>query len=227
MKNLLKKVLDGVWPIYCLLCDSLCANKKSICDTCYLSLPIHQIGCTRCGLAAGCGNCHSSPPPFDNTFALFNYETPISELIAKLKFQNNLATAKLFSQYWIDYFLDKKHLLPELIIPVPLHHMRLKKRGFNQTLEIAKPIGKYFQIPIDIRSCIKLKNTEPQSSLSSEKRKKNLKNAFAISHSIIAKHVAVIDDVMTTGNTVSEISCLLKKAGVERVDIWCCARVLK
>lgn len=160
---------------------------------------------------------------FDNTYALFNYAPPISSLIAKLKFQGDLSVAKLFSQYWIDYFLNKKSL-PELIIPVPLHHKRLKERGFNQALEIAKPIGNYFKIPVDTKSCVRIKNTQAQSSLTAKKRINNVSNAFKLDYSISVKHVAILDDVMTTGNTVSEMGYLLKEAGIGRVDVWCCAR---
>lgn len=156
-------------------------------------------------------------------FALFHYQAPISALIAKLKFHGDLSIAKLLSQYWIDYLADLPSR-PALIIPVPLHYQRLKERGFNQALEIAKPIGKYFQIPVDTHSCIRIKNTKPQSSLPAKKRMHNVNNAFGLSHAIAAKHVAVLDDVVTTGNTISEISALLKKTGVEQIDIWCCAR---
>ncbi|PJB10330.1 MAG: amidophosphoribosyltransferase, partial [Gammaproteobacteria bacterium CG_4_9_14_3_um_filter_38_9] len=173
-----------------------------------------------------CTSCITSPPPFHRTIALFHYTGPIVSLIWKLKFQNDLKIARLFAQHWIDYFnhFDSHNTLPDLIMPVPLHFSRLKQRGFNQSLEIAKPIGKYFHIPIDTRACIKIKNTEPQSSLSAQKRKGNLKNAFGLSRPIDAKHVAILDDVMTTGNTVSEIASLLQKTGVEKIDVWCCAR---
>jgi ComF family protein len=213
----------------CLLCDL--QSAQLICDACYLTLPFHQTGCLSCGLKiipgndrGICSHCLSEPPAFDYVHALFDYATPISSLITQLKFQGNLTIAKLFAHYWIGYLKNNRSTLPECIIPTPLHYKRLQERGFNQALEIAKPIGKFFNIPIDIRSCIKLKNTQPQSSLSADKRRKNLKNAFALSHSIEAKHVVILDDVMTTGNTISEISILLKKSGVEQVGVWCCAR---
>lgn len=159
--------------------------------------------------------------------ALFQYTEPISTLIWRLKFQGNLAIANWFSQCWIEYL--KKcayHTLPEIILPVPLHHTRLQERGFNQALEIAKPIGKYFSIPIDVRTCIRIKNTKAQSLLAGDQRKNNIKNAFGLSYSVNAKYVAILDDVYTTGSTVSEISHLLKKSGVEKIDIWCCAKVV-
>lgn len=225
----MRAFLQNLFPVRCLLCDLIANNNRFICETCYCTLPISKNNCKQCGLTISeseviCTQCSINPPPFDYTFCLFNYKEPISSLITQLKFNGNLMIAKLFAQYWIDYFNDHENKFPELIIPVPLHYQRLKERGFNQALEIAKPIGKYFNIPVDTRTCIKLKNTAQQSSLSASKRQKNLKNAFGLSDSINKQHVAILDDVMTTGNTVSEITFLLKKAGVGRVDILCCAR---
>ncbi len=207
MLPLLKKLSGIIFPISCLLCDFPCDNQHAICTHCNKTLPHYTIN------------------PNDNIFALFHYETPISELIWKLKFHGDLSIAHLFSTVWID-FIKQQHTftLPDLIIPVPLHFSRLKQRGFNQALEIAKPIGKYFHIPVDTKSCVRIKDTRPQSSLPAQKRKNNVKNAFGLSYSITAKHVAILDDVITTGNTVSEITQLLQKTGVETIDVWCCAR---
>lgn len=214
MRSLLKQFSQSLFPNHCLLCDLDC-DEKFICKNCFDTLPIYEKNKTIL-----------NPPSIDHVFTLFHYVTPISSLIWKLKFQGDLSIAQLFAQYWINYFKNDvtPNALPDLIMPVPLHYARLKERGFNQALEIAKPIGQYFHIPIDTRTCIKIKNTRAQSSLSAEKRKHNLKNAFGLSYSVDAKHIAIVDDVMTTGNTVSEIAQLLKKVGVEKVDVWCCAR---
>ena len=96
-----------------------------------------------------CGHCITTPPPFDRLFALYQYEEPISSLIHQIKFQGNLLVANWISNEWIQ-FLENKSILPEAILPVPLHHARLSERGFNQTIEIAKPIGRFFNIPIDV-----------------------------------------------------------------------------
>lgn len=114
--------------------------------------------------------------------------------------------------------------MPECIIPVPLHRRRLRQRGFNQALEIAKPLAKKLQLPVDFKTCIRTKHTRPQSELSAKKRQQNIKNAFTLKKPITAKHVAIVDDVMTTGNTVTELSALLRNNGVTTIEIWCCAR---
>lgn len=228
MMKIQHSILQTLCPIRCILCDLLSDNGNQICAACHTTLPLYHAGCYQCGLpinsGAHCGSCIANPPTFDRTIALFAYQSPITELMTRYKFQGHLSTAKLFANEWINYLLIKKITLPELIIPVPLHYLRLKERGFNQALEIAKPISHYFKIPIDTRSCIRLKNTEAQSHLSAEKRKVNVKNAFALSQALTAKHIAILDDVMTTGSTVREISMLLKKVGVEQIDIYCCTR---
>lgn len=211
MRKSITHFFDVFLQNHCVLCELSC-HDTLICQHCFETLPITH------------ADSKSVLPDYvDHVITLFQYETPISHFIWKLKFRGDLSIANWFSWRWINY-LKAVDTLPDLIIPVPLHPMRLKERGFNQALEIAKPIGKYFDIPIDIRSCIKIKNTQPQSSLSGEKRKHNLKNAFGLSYAVSAKHIAILDDVMTTGNTITEIAHLFKKVGVEKIDVWCCAR---
>lgn len=226
-------LIRKIFPQRCLLCDLNHDGEKNICDYCEVTLPLLKKACVQCATEiisenaiTHCSQCLLKPPPFHHTLALFYYEPPISSLIWRLKFRGDLSIAKLFSQYWIEYIENKiaRDSLPEIIIPVSLHHQRLAQRGFNQALEIAKPLGKYFQIPVDTRSCIRIKNTEAQSLLPAKTRKNNMHNAFALSYPIDAKHVAILDDVMTTGNTVSEIAALLQKTGVEKIEVWCCAR---
>lgn len=113
--------------------------------------------------------------------------------------------------------------LPDLIIPMPLHRKRLQERGFNQALEIAKPVSRALKIPID-QAVIRSKATLPQSTLHADERKRNMAKAFTTTRSYAGLHVAVIDDVMTTGHTVTALAQLLIRHGAARVDIWCCAR---
>ena len=105
-----------------------------------------------------------------------------------------------------------------------MHKQRYKERGFNQSTEIAKTISKRLNIPIDTESCIRQRNTLHQIDLPAKQRHQNIKNAFAVKKNIAVDHVALLDDVMTTGSTVNELAKVLKKAGIMRVDIWVCAR---
>jgi len=117
-----------------------------------------------------------------------------------------------------------KKSLPTAILPIPLHATRLKERGFNQAVEIARPIAKAFHLPLLTDQIIRMKSTPPQATLPAAKRKQNIKNAFLIKQSLHHQHIAVVDDVITTGNTVYEFCRVLKKQGVERISVWCCAR---
>lgn len=113
---------------------------------------------------------------------------------------------------------------PDLILPVPLHKARYRQRGFNQAIEIARIVGRELQTPLDLTSCKRNRDTPHQTRLPAKKRRKNLKNAFSIIKPIHAQHIAILDDVMTTGSTAHELAYVLKKAGVGRVDVWVCAR---
>jgi len=128
----------------------------------------------------------------------------------------------LFARY-LQKTLEKKDY-PDLLIPVPLHRKRIRTRGFNQAVEIAKPIAKQLKITIDIKSCQRIKNTQPQTQLSAKARHTNVRNVFKVKSEIRAPYIAIIDDVVTTGNTVSEFAKALKKNGALRVDVWACAR---
>ncbi|MEO6696465.1 MAG: phosphoribosyltransferase family protein, partial [Gammaproteobacteria bacterium] len=105
-----------------------------------------------------------------------------------------------------------------------LHRARLRQRGFNQSLEIARPLARRLNIPVDYQSCERVRNTSAQSLLPAGERHKNIKGAFRVTHPIAARHVAIVDDVMTTGHTVQELAATLRKSGVRRVDVWVLAR---
>jgi len=113
---------------------------------------------------------------------------------------------------------------PERLIPVPLHPSRYRSRGFNQAIEIARPISTTLKIPMDNHAVKRVINTHSQSELHAKERHKNIRGAFQVKKSIDAKHIAIIDDVITTGSTVTELAKVLKKAGVERIDVWSFAR---
>ncbi len=177
-----------------------------------------------------CGVCLTKPPPFNHTLALLTYIPPITRFITQLKFNRQLLYANMLGNLLAEKIkiskIQSPNSWPDCIIPVPLHRRRLRQRGFNQALEIAKPIAKKLHLPLDYKSCIRSKDTQPQSELPAKKRHHNLKNAFALKKSIATKRVAIIDDVMTTGNTLIELSKLLRKNGVEHIEVWCCARAV-
>jgi len=200
-----------------------------LCSSCQRDLPYWQHGCYKCGTYLDgyekiCGSCLRGDPPFDYTFALCNYVAPITKLILDLKFQHQLIYAKILGKLMAKKLKHRSEKLPQCIIPVPLSKKRLRERGFNQALELAKPTGKYLHIPIEVNCCWRTRHTEAQAMLLAKHRHKNIKNAFVVKQKFKAKHVAIVDDVVTTGHTVRELRRVLRKSGVERIEIWCCAK---
>jgi len=174
-----------------------------------------------------CERCEKNLPwivhnPLQNIVSPFRYEEKIAEFITQLKFNKKLIFVPVLANYLINQLQGTQ--LPEVIVPVPLHKKRLKERGFNQALEISKPISRHFNIPINIGICHRLRATLPQTKLSATKRKENVKKAFILNHKPHFKHIAILDDVVTTGATVEQIAFLFRKHGVKHIDVWCCAR---
>jgi ComF family protein len=177
-------------------------------------------------MAQLCGSCLKEPPPYHRTIALFTYQPPIDGWILALKFHHKLIYAQLLGELLIQQLIASYHEedWPELIIPVPLHRMRLVERGYNQTVEIAKVISKRLKIPLNRLDCQRVKATAPQLSLPAQQRQRNVKNAFILKRPLCMQHVAIVDDVVTTGSTAKELTRLLLNNGVQRVDVWCTAR---
>lgn len=174
-----------------------------------------------------CGFCLAQPPLFDKTYALFHYQPPIMQCILRLKFQGNLMYAQTLAQLFIQRMSSnwyREEMLPDLIIPVPLHTKRLKERGFNQALEIAKPIAKTFNIQIDKLGIKRTKATAAQTTLKAALRECNLANAFMATKRYDNLSIAIVDDVITTTYTVRELAKTLKQAGAEKITIWAIAR---
>lgn len=221
-------------PRFCILCHAFTYNERNLCQACANYLPWLGSACHRCGLPLpadlkiSCGECLQNPPEFHQTLAVFEYTQPIIYLITMLKFHGHLSIGALLGEYLkqkiLDYYTDKAW--PQCIIPMPLHSKRLRQRGFNQALEIAKPIQRYTQLPLNLNACERSKETYMQLSLAAKLREKNVKQAFTI-RSFPGNHVAIVDDVMTTGHTMRALSLALTKAGVKQIDVWCCARTGK
>ena len=148
-------------------------------------------------------------------------------MILKLKFNHALLHAHILGHLLakkirVEWYINKP--LPNRIIPVPLHPIRLKERGFNQAVEIARPIAKHLKLPLNYHIGQRMKHTTAQAVLPARQRQKNMKNAFVVTHDLSNQHIAIIDDVITTGRTIREFASALKSAGAQRIDVWCCAR---
>lgn len=228
-------MLNILLPRICLLCRALTTRASHLCAPCEKDLPILSHACLKCAQilhgntesSLVCGACQQHPPPFDQTFVLLAYEAPVIRLISDLKFQGQLSHAPLFADLLHTQITSKWYAhqpLPDLLLPMPLHPFRLKERGFNQALEIARPLARALRLPLDILGVERIRPTAPQSTLSAVQRARNVANAFRARGSYFGRHVAILDDVMTTGHTLAALAQTLKTAGARQVDVWCCAR---
>ena len=227
--NWLKNSLSGLISKQCLLCLSPTHNMHLLCTDCGTDLPTNSAHCLVCSIPLSekmliCGKCQKNPPHYTTSLIPHLYASPLKETISHLKFHGNLTYAPLLAQTFISSLKHRKNNLPECIIPVPLHQQRLHERGFNQALELARIISKQLHIPLDYSLCQRNKATPFQSGLSAKQRKQNLKNAFSIEKIHGYKHVAIFDDVVTTGTTVNELAKELKHSGVETIEVWAIAR---
>ena len=232
--NWLKNSLSSLFSKQCLLCLSPTLNTHLLCSDCGTDLSKNSAHCLVCAIPFSetqtsgkmliCGKCQKNPPHYTTSLIPHLYASPLKEIIAHLKFHGNLSYAPLLAQTFINSLKHRKNNLPECIIPVPLHQQRLRERGFNQALELAQIISKQLHIPLDYSLCQRNKATPYQSGLSAKQRKQNLKNAFAMKKSHNYKHVAIFDDVVTTGTTVNELAKELKQSGVETIEVWAIAR---
>ena len=146
----------------------------------------------------------------------------------RFKFGRSLAAGKVLSELWVDAMQGSPPPRPDALLPVPLHPSRLRERGYNQALELARPLAREFGIALRTDLLVRSRATSTQSNLDAAERRRNLRGAFAIvDNAALPAHVAIVDDVMTTGTTLQECAKTLLRAGVERVDVWALARAPK
>ncbi len=231
VNNWIDIIQDYLLPPICLLCGEPGSLSRDLCRNCHEALILNTRCCYRCAgpleiadsLPRLCGSCLKQRPKFDETFAPFLYRGAIRYFIYCLKYRASIKNARLLGTLLAE-FLSQATAMPDCIIPVPLHRSRYLERGFNQSLEIARITAKQLQIPLDYSSCRRTRNTPHQTGLAAKLRRKNMRNAFSIVKPISAQHIAILDDVMTTGTTVNELAKTLKLSGISRVDVWACAR---
>jgi len=172
-----------------------------------------------------CGNCLSHHFHYDRVYSPFIYLEEMRYLIKKFKYQKKIHYAKVLSQLFIQ---KSSHIndfqLPQAIIPMPMHTKRLKQRGFNQALELSRFFASRYELPLNYTSLIRSRHTHLQAGMTAVERQKNVRQAFMIKEPVKHEHIALIDDVMTTGSTVNEAAKTLKKSGVKKVDVWIIAR---
>lgn len=210
----------------CLLCAG--ASKGAlICAPCDADLPrLAGPRCDTCALpvtaGARCGACLSEPPAYDHVCAPFVYAFPVDALVRALKYRGMLSLAA-WSGHALAGCLDAR---PDVIVPMPLADAKLSERGFNQAQEIARSLSRHHRMPLRPQACRKVRDTAPQAALPWKERARNVRKAFVCDEDFSGQHVAVVDDVMTTGATLNELARNLKLAGAARVTGLVVARTL-
>ena len=212
----------------CFLCgassyDGLC------CAACVSDLPRHAgRSCRICAapLPSGeiCGRCLQHPPAFSRTVAAFRYEFPLDSLIKAFKFDAQL----ILADFLADALAARIDSRPDHLLALPLHPARLRERGFNQSQLVAARLARALQLPLLTDAALRIRDTPPQSSLPWRVRKRNMRKAFALAPALDVrdKHIAIVDDVMTTGASIDALAHLLKQAGAKEVSAWVLARTL-
>ncbi len=196
----------------CAPCEAALPRLSSFCESCAVALP-------RAGI---CGRCQRRPPAFDRAIAALEYRFPVDRVVHRFKYSADLAMGR-----WLSLQLAERvrgESLPDLLVAPPLTGARLRERGFNQALEIAKVVGRRLGVRCDLSGLVKVRETSPQPGLGRARRRANLRRAFRCDLALEGRNVALVDDVMTTGATADALARVLKAAGAARVSVWAVAR---
>ena len=223
--------IDLLLPPVCLLCGELLPtdhSAQSFCQDCSANIPpLGAAHCSRCAQPFPdstsihlCGNCLKRPPSFSIVYVAGLYQGGIKDAVHRLKYRNQISLARPLGQL-LGKVIEAAEgdFVPDCIVPVPLHLDRLRQRGYNQALEVARPIAKQLSAPVDTGLLQRIRKTPPQQGLSAIERRSNLRNAFDLTLAPSAQRILLVDDVMTTGETVRECCRTLLAGGVREVQV--------
>ena len=226
LSNFIGDFFNYIAPHQCLLCSG--TSLHALCKPCEQSLApwIASDSCPCCGHVNTqghfCGACLQAKPAFDHTQAAFLYIAPMAALIQAAKFARQWSILPPLGKYLAACITNQEEI--DRIIPLPLHRTRLIERGFNQALELARPVAAAHRIPLEIGRLQRVKNTEHQARLSANARWQNMRGAFEYKGDLTGKRVALVDDVMTSGASLNAAAKALKAAGAINVQVWVLAR---
>jgi len=235
VNNWLNNVLSLFFPYRCVLCQQRSEVKRDLCLSCEsLQTIMPASHCSVCAIplettenSSLCGECLLTRPHYRQAFIPYIYEHGIRTMISQLKFNARFVNTDLLAGMFLTAASQQQLEAAEALIPMPLHRRRQSQRGYNQSLLLANAIGKKWDLPVASQYCRRIKHIPPQSGLTRKQRVKNIKGIFEIIREVPYRHIAIIDDVMTTGSSVNELAKMFKQAGVKRVDVWCIARTVK
>lgn len=224
--NICLNFMQSLLPQNCQLCGAP-SGRSLLCEPCAAALPRHAAPC--CPICADatptgeiCGACLRRPPAFSATTAAFDYDFPLDGLLHAFKYAGNLALAETLALPLIVALSREPR--PDALLPMPLHPSRLKERGFNQALELAKPIAARLNIPLLPKACARTRDTLSQAALPWKERGKNIRQAFICLDRLDGMKIALLDDVMTTGATLHELAKAARTQGAADVVAWVVAR---
>lgn len=227
----LKNIQFALLPGRCIICEGNSRRQLDLCHRCQDLLCATWTRCQHCALPTPqdvdwCGHCTRRPFHFTRCIALAPYRQPIDRLISALKYHHHLAAGKVTASLLAEQIPAQYRgdTLPERLIPVPLHWRRQWRRGFNQAYYLAHRLQDRLDIPLQNHLVTRVRHTPRQTALDRSRRQKNLKKAFRIRHPVPGEHLALVDDVVTTGATANLLAALLLENGASRVDVWCLAR---
>lgn len=228
-RHWLRTLLQSALPGRCLVCREPGAAGRDLCPSCTAALPWMPHACRHCAQPLPtddpvCGACLRRPPPLDTVIAAFDYGFPVDRLLPRFKFHRDLAAGALLGDCLAT--ATASAVRPCALVPIPLHTARLRERGYDQALELARILARRHDLPLRSDLLRRVRATAPQSRLDAKARRRNLRHAFAVHSPLEAPaHVVLVDDVMTTGATLHAAAHALRRAGVHRIDAWVCARV--
>ena len=229
--KLLRPFLDLLAPPRCYWCG--CAGADPACAACTAALPWNAPSCRACALPLPasawtdvCHECLCEAPPQDRSWAAFRYATPLAGAIVELKFHGRLAPAHVISRLMAARLAARPQPLPEVLIPMPLHGARLRRRGYNQAVELGRPLARCLSLRFEPAGARRVRATQEQTRLDAAGRRRNVRGAFVVEAALVrGRHVALLDDVVTTGATAAELARAARLAGAARIEVWAAARV--
>ena len=230
VNNSLRIKQRWLWPRNCLLCAASVHTGQDLCAPCAESLPRSACACPCCAAKSSdpetpCGECQKHPPHYAYARAAFAYASPIDHLVQNLKYHHRLELSRVLGDYLADWVVSLEDARPDILVPVPLHPSRLRERGFNQSLEIARFVAERLGLPLDHQHVRRIRPTTPQTELPREQRRKNVHGAFEADKGVFAgKRVVIVDDVMTSGHTANTLASTLLRSGAAEVRVWVVAR---
>ena len=218
LRQLPKLALDLLFPLNCLVCQR---EGELVCETCQAKLPRlkepYCLVCAQPNAQERCRWCFQAPLRVDGIRAPFLMEGPIKEGVHSLKYRGVRAAAPELGRLLAQYLAD--HPLPgDLIVPVPLHSRRLRERGYNQSELLAKGLAKQSGLALDSSLLSRIKHSRPQVGASREQRRINVDGSFQCRSDLSGRSVILVDDVATTGSTLSACALELKAAGA--TSVW-------